>query len=193
MSTLAIAPPGRDCDGGQTPTFTVVIGYEDLAIGKQAMTTYSWLLQEFGEDYVFDSHIWKFEEWRTPLAREVAAAESARADMIIVAAHANSPLPDALVSWTALWLDNRQDQDGALVLLLDNALENARADSLAGFLEKSAQRAGMDFFSQSTSGPKRIPSLERIQTTRRNAEAKAFREEIASESRGTHRWWGLNE
>lgn len=193
MSTLAIAPPGRDCDGGQIPTFTVVIVYEDLASGKQAMNTYSRLLQEFGEDYVFDSHMWKFEEWRTPFVKEMAAAESARADMIIVAAHAGTPLPEAVVSWTALWLDNRQDQDGALVLLLDNAGENAGANPLGRFFEKSAQRAGMDFFSQSTSGPERIPSLDRTQTTRRNALATAVREEMASEGRGTNRWWGLNE
>ena len=193
MSFLAIAPPGRVCEGDQIPTFAVVMACQDVASGKQAMSTYSWLLQKFGENYVFDSHLWQFDDWRTPLLQEPLAEESARADMIIVAAHANSPVPETIVGWTSRWVESRHDQDGALVLLLDSPSATPGGDSLARFLEKSARRAGMDFFSRSTHGQEQSPHLNRARTRMETTLACTLQEEIASAGRGNNRWWGLNE
>src|SRR5882757_884128 len=83
---------------------TVLIAYDDFAAGKLAMETRHIFAGQFGRDCEFHDNMWKFDALQIPKLREIAAAEAAEADIIIIAAYEGGRLPPEVVSWMELWV-----------------------------------------------------------------------------------------
>jgi len=79
--------------------------------------------------------------------RELAAAEAAWADMIILVLREGRQLPDMVAAWLKRSLDLRKDRPGALVAMLDSNLP--KPDAARGVLpqlQEAAASGRMDFF-----------------------------------------------
>src|SRR4051812_35855142 len=135
------------------PNFRVVIAYEDLAAGKNARHTYDYVAHQLGYDCQFTNEMWNFDVLGIPRLREMAARDAVHADMIIIACHGDRPLPDSLKSWIELWMSEEVNSI-ALVTLFDPAhLSTPVARAIREYLAQVAQRANMEFFTQTGPGP----------------------------------------
>jgi hypothetical protein len=75
----------------------------------------------------------------------MAAKDAAGADIIIVAAHGRSDLPQDVKAWMELWLTEKL-QAVALVGLFDR--EESLDNPARSYLASIARRANLEFFSQ---------------------------------------------
>ena len=90
---------------------------------------------------------WNFEVLAIPALRELAAAEAAAADMIIIGIHESRELPPVVTDWMHQWLPLRKDRPGALVAVLDSDLNKPVASQgLLTQLEQVAALGQMSFF-----------------------------------------------
>ena len=136
------------------PTFNVVMVYEDVPTGSRAMKTYGHIVDQIGREVAFNNEMWKFDALRQPEVKELAAAQAAQADMIIISAHGNRELPQAVRSWIDLWLTRQRTGARALVELSDTASESSsRATASHSYLKQVAEEGQMDFFSHSFDAP----------------------------------------
>jgi hypothetical protein len=79
--------------------------------------------------------------------RELAAAEAATADIIIIGLHEGRGLPAAVSAWMKAWLGLRRERPGALVALLDADLKaTADAEEILKHLRQTAEFGRMEFF-----------------------------------------------
>lgn len=138
-------PPLHPAETESRPTFNVVIAYEDFETGKHGKKTYDFLFEHLGEEFEFSNQMWKFDVLSVQKLREMAAKDAASADIIIVAAHGRSDLPQDVKAWMELWLTEKL-QAVALVGLFDRdeSLDNPARSYLASI----ARRANLEFFSQ---------------------------------------------
>ena len=175
-------------------TFTTVIVYEDFETGKMAKKTCDFLSAQLGEECKVNIQMWKFDVLAITKLRELAAADAAAADMIIVASHGMDELPNEVKSWIELWLSERY-HPLAIVALCDSVPEGV-VNPVETYLAAVARRAGIQFFSQpgdlpgtpqTTTGL--VVEQERSYTNKNTGSilAGALRQESAV----SH--WGINE
>lgn len=136
-----------------TPTFNVVIAYEDFEAGKQAMTTYDFLARHLGSECRCFNQMWKFEVLGIPKLREMAASDAMSADMLIIACGKSKELPAAVKQWLEETIKGGIHAFG--VVFLYSKLNDTGGDQLgaAEFLAQFARRGAMEFFAQSYRPP----------------------------------------
>lgn len=90
---------------------------------------------------------WNFEVLTVNSLRELAAAEAATADIIIIGLHEGQGLPQEATDWMKQWLGLRKNRPGALVALLDSDLKTTDASQgILAHLKQAAAFGHMDFF-----------------------------------------------
>lgn len=142
-----------------SPTFNVVLVYEDLETGKRAMRTYDFLVEQLGEDCLFANQMWKFDLLTVPKLREMAAHDAATADIVIISAHEGNAVSYEVRDWVDMW--TAQDtRNIAIVGLFDS--EASIVTPVRDFLEHTAERLGVQFFSQPGVWPEDLEALGAI-------------------------------
>src|SRR5262249_16701684 len=135
------------------PALNIVVVYEDFFTGAYAIRTVERLFQHGnkGRDLRIEN-LWQFDLLDNPKLREIAAAEAAKADLVIICARGSRELPSSIKRWLQQWLGKRADGQVAMVTLLDDSSQDVHQRSrLELYLEECAHRAGMGFFVQKTS------------------------------------------
>jgi len=128
--------------------FSVVISFADSGTAARA----SEVLQLLGRNLKAEEgrlfhQWWNIEVLAFTSLRELAAAEAAAADMIIIGIHEGRELPEMIVAWMKRWLNLRKDRPGALVALLDSGLKKPDASQgIIAQLKQAAALGQMDFF-----------------------------------------------
>jgi len=134
-------------------------------------------------------NFWNIEALAFPTYREMAAAEAADGDMIIVSIHEAPELPEVFRLWMKRCLDLRKNRPGALVAVLDSDLKKPVADAgMFSELKEAATVASMDFFATRKAkedGTLGGTEMRASQTSRPPAKArKPMRKRIAGRKRG---------
>jgi hypothetical protein len=149
--------------------FKVVIVYENFGAAVQAKEMSERLAAELNSK----CDTWKFEMLAHPGLREHAARDAAEADMIIVAARGEGPLPDYVKEWIQTWLPCKKESPAILVALIDEESNRVnrenidREDAVADlpdnfqYLRQVAERGAMDFLSNLDHFP--APATEELQ------------------------------
>jgi hypothetical protein len=130
-----------------TPSFNVVIAYEDFETGKHAKKTYDFLVENIGGDWEFANQMWKFDVLSLPKLRDIAVEDAARADIIMISSRGRE-LPEQVKSWIESWLPIAAGPL-ALVALFQHTREDfAQRDAARKYLAEVARRGNMEFFAQ---------------------------------------------
>lgn len=145
---LTCPPPGA-AEFGSSPVFNVLIAYEDFETGKLAKRTYDFLVEHLGNECQFDNQMWKFDVLRLPKLRDMAAADAAAADIVVISCRGGD-LPQHVRTWIDSWLD-MDDGPLAMVALFDAASE-LPTRSAREYLASIARRGHMEFFAQPNEG-----------------------------------------
>jgi hypothetical protein len=149
--TLSCPPSGID-DCGTSPAFNVVIAYEDFDTGKHAKRTYDFLTETVGRECRFTNEMWKFDVLRIPKLWEMARADAAAADLVVISCHGDD-LPAHTREWIESWLGG-PTTPLALVALFDRPLEEvAKVRAVRDYLADAARRGNMEFFAQPDQWP----------------------------------------
>jgi hypothetical protein len=102
--------------------------------GAQGRLIYSW---------------WTFGVLASASLRQLAASESAAADMVIIAAREGPALPETVKDWISLWLATGEyhPRSRALVALLEpDKKHNGSSGGVLSDLKQLAEADGVDFF-----------------------------------------------
>jgi len=147
MTRTLNVPAFESPDFEQNSTFNVLVAYQDLETGKQAKSTYDFLVEKLGAECHFTSQMWKFDVLNIPHLRELAVKDALKADIIIIACHGGD-LPFEVKAWIELWLAERH-RPFALVAMFASYGEQGYIDGeVRGYLADVAKRGGMEFFAQ---------------------------------------------
>jgi hypothetical protein len=134
--------------------FSVVISFVDAATAERAGQILQLLGQNLkGEEGRLFHQWWNIEVLAFTSLRELAAAEAATADMIIIGLHDGRELPEMIASWVKRWMNLRKDRPGALVALLNT--KSKKTDAALGILSQLKQATAlghMDFFATGAMG-----------------------------------------
>lgn len=133
------------------PTCNVLLLYEDLLLGKQAMELLRQLNKRVGDQVALRFRMWRFDVLALSLTRAAAAANAANADVIVFAARSGLELKPEVKHWIEHeWQPWGDGQDRAFVVLLDNrnGVPSARVELLLEFLRATAARLGTSFIMQ---------------------------------------------
>jgi len=134
------------------PTFNVVITYEDFAAGKHAKQTYDVLIRNLDQECKFSHQMWNFDVLSNPKLREMAAADAAHADIIMVSFDGANRLPGCVKAWIEQWLDQKTNAIALVALFAGSGEENEQSRGTREYLADVARRAGMEFFAQPYAG-----------------------------------------
>jgi len=173
------------------PLLKVLVVYEDFAAGRRANDTCSFLMTQLGDEFELRSGLWKFEILRNSKLAEIAAAEALEADVIIVAARGESPLPNEVTGWIDQWLPLRGVSAGALIALIGGSMNPGNAPPPAyTYLQKVAATANMDFLPQVLA----FTGRESLScNARRPSEASPVRWDELMQRPRPEEHWGINE
>lgn len=173
MQHALMSPPSSIPEFGARPTFNVVIAYEDFETGKHAKRTYDFLTETLGRECEFANQMWKFDVLGIPKLREIASADVAAADLVVISCHG-----DELPKWTRAWIESWMSAPSrpmALVALFDSKTEEVpQAHSVRDYLAGVARRGNMEFFAQPDQWPGKLLDPESAATgckTRRSQRA----------------------
>ena len=148
MERISSSPPFPSSDLEVSPSFNIVIAYEDFVTGKRAKKTYDYLVANLGHDCEFCNQMWKFEVLGISKLREMAAKDAVMADVIIISAHGDTDLPAEVKAWIESWLAQKTNAI-ALVAQFDSPHENPLLRAAAcNYLDNVARRADMEFFAE---------------------------------------------
>ena len=87
-----------------------------------------------------------------PGVRDAAAQDAAVADIVIIAAHGDSELPEHVDYWFQAWV-GRNASPMAMVALFDRPTASAEVrEEVRASLARIAQTGGMDFFAEPEHG-----------------------------------------
>lgn len=132
------------------PTCNVLLLYEDLPRGRRAMELCRQLNKRIGDQVALRFQMWRFDVLALSLTMAAAAANAAKADVIIFAARGELELTAEFKQWVEQeWQPQAGGQECAFVALLD-AGDDATATKPGGlhdFLQHTAARLGIPFFS----------------------------------------------
>jgi hypothetical protein len=159
-------------------SFRVVIIYDDMVAGIEAMQTYQYLLSELGGEFDFCITLWRSDRLRSHLSMDGPLRDTIEADAIIVAIHQSGGLPDEIRDWVDAWVPRKRGQTALLIGLLDAGAEFDEDSGTRDCLETAAARAGIDFLA-------------------RDIEPARYRTSLTAEChpncRLAHEGWGLND
>lgn len=166
--------------------FSVLIAYENFDTGKHARKTFEYIAKQLGGEFEINEQMWRFDVLSIPKVREIAIADAAKADIIIISSHGGN-LPVEVKWWLEQTLETNDCKVVALIALIDSQSE---VDSTRAYLAELARENGLDFFAQPEMHeiPQGDLSVDRVH----QAETTYF---VLPESRQTPGYlhWGLNE
>jgi hypothetical protein len=132
---------------GDTPTFHVVVIYDDSASGRRAKHFYDRAIQELADECDFSFELWSFEVLALPKIGNSVARVAAEADFVILSMHASAQLSVQTRDWLEKWLKLITDHKPALIALLDRREKRrGTAASTFAYLRKIADRHGISFY-----------------------------------------------
>ena len=152
--------PGERFDPDYSPTFNVVIAYEDFDTGTQAKKTYDFLVENLNLDCEIANQMWKFDVLNIAKLREMAVKDAMAADVIFISSHGGRALPQAVKRWIEDWLQ-RGSNAIALVALFGQGVDQSGATR--AYLAEAARRAKVGFFAQPDEWPERSDQIELAQ------------------------------
>lgn len=138
-----------------------VLAYEDYVTGTRARIALDKVIRGLGDRFAFVRNTWKFTVLDLPYLREIASAEAAEADMVIIAAYEGRDLPPAVHSWLDSWISRRNGEGGCLLALLidyEDQLQPGAPAPVCNYLRSLAAKAKMDYLTQKIEGPN--PEIE---------------------------------
>lgn len=125
----------------------VLLLYEDFSTGLRARQTLTQVAEALDLPMDFQVELWRLDLLREPILLAQAAAEAARADIVLLSEHGRSDVPAVLDSFLRKWVANRGGKPSALVVSLDT---EARGGSIANrtieTLRAIAEPAGAEVF-----------------------------------------------
>lgn len=192
MRHALTCPPINASDREATPSFNVLIAYEDFETGKHAKETYDFLVENVGHDCHFTNQMWKFDVLLLPRLQAIALEDAARADIIIVSSKARE-LPAHVTSWIEAWLGQAQHPLALVALFQTTPAEPDGINRARQYLAEVARRGNMEFFAQpdltpqEVAGPAQISGASRLVDQTLSGLAGAVRKQSAFPR------WTLNE
>jgi hypothetical protein len=194
MQAFLFPLPPRPNNPGPDPKFDVVIVYEDIACGIEAMNLYQHLDKCRNPGFEFNLNIWRFDVLALPTIADMAASQAADADAVIVAIRGALPLPPAAMLWLKKWTEsNPSGQNGAVVALYDRLIGNEdEVDSAPSVLRTAAEMTGRQYFARQSDFATREgdPGLDRLRLSA-DAAIPMLRHMMTEIEPVQH--WGLNE
>ena len=139
-----VAPDGDFTEEASGPR--VVIAYEDLAMGLQAMNAFASISRVSGIGRA-ELSLWRFDLLDHHRWRMRASDQAEQADVVIVALRRDHSLPIHVHSWVEHWGGRRKHPEGALAVVFDSSASQRVASQCeaAVDLQKIAAAAGLDF------------------------------------------------
>ena len=188
----------------------VVVTYEDLPAGKQAMRVLDGAAHEFEAAIQFRPKLWRFDFLEDPNWRNLATADVLNADMLVISQSSENDLPAWFRRWTCACLSQMHNRIGAVLALLGKG-DNADAPALGRllWLQEAAREAGLTFFSSVPAGQyslrNRSSDLRQVEKVTHNAvkivplvDGQEFEISVPifspnSNEVTAYRHWGINE
>jgi hypothetical protein len=174
--------------------FCVVVVFEGFEARRRAMVVEAHLIQQFEEEFVFETHEWRFDQLSPNDHGPEAARVAAAADLVIFAS-SKEELPNNIKLWIEMWLANRGEQETALAAIIGTPTPQAKPTTLAHlYLEKVANETGMTYFPAQFKICKQIEPCSMKTIVARAEAVTPLLEEILH-----HRYipppmrWGINE
>lgn len=174
--------------------FNVVIVYDGRAAARRAVQMIDRLKGELGWEFELQPVLWRFDLLIDPVLAAAASADSAKANLLVVATDNCQELPAETKEWLQSAIAQMRRSPAAVAALLDSGTCSPhRMSAVCRFLKTSAERFGRDFF---CSNPMLSGTADSGAIVGRGDACAAdtsikFRESI--HWRNPARWWGLNE
>jgi len=149
MSALLLLPPPPPVDEA-FPEFTaplkVVVVFSDPILARKSAHIYNHMIEQFAPDGVFTAAWWNFDRLHEPESFSAATRAAKIADIIMVAAYADSDLPDAVKTWIDIAFWKQAGRERLLIGLLGLATALPPGDSPPNrYLQAVAREAGMEY------------------------------------------------
>jgi hypothetical protein len=131
----------------QKAKWSVVVLFENAEARDKAVAFCDRLVEQFLDGFVVEVNWWGFGDLLNHDAARQSAESAGMADVVLFAA-GSTRLPFEARCWVEQWMKIRGDREGTLVDLCGEALESGEQhpEDSSAFLRKTAQRAGMDYF-----------------------------------------------
>src|SRR5215471_17976129 len=136
-----IACSVNDGVAGYNPVFKAVLIYENVAAGARAR----WFLEKLARasGKTLEEQMWNFDVLGIREVRNGAASAARKADVVAVSASGQREFPGAVRAWLDMWLWLLEDENPALLALLDSS-DSPNVASICAYLGRIAQRAGIE-------------------------------------------------
>jgi hypothetical protein len=128
---------------------SVVVVYEDAGAQEAAVAFCDRLVQKFWVEHGFEVSWWPLVRLQESRQAEEAGRKAAEACVVVFAVEPQRELPGWIKRWTEQWGAQRQEREGALVLLGAHSAESGAAPVEPHcFLRQLAHQSGMDFLTE---------------------------------------------
>ena len=148
MDTLLTAKSRILARGGNGNQVTVVAASEDSTTSARAEEFCNGLARLLGTAYTLNKQMWPLSELRLAQLRSIAAADAARADMIIVSVRHSEALPADLASWIEEWVHHKHKRVQVLLGQFDPVHQGV-STAIRAHLAEVARKAHVEFLAQS--------------------------------------------
>ncbi len=170
----------------------VIVAYEEIKTGRNAMRTYAQLIREVGAGLQFQSTLASFQLLADPAFAEQSSLAAAAADILIISASGSAPPPAAVRGWVEGWLAARRGGEGVLIGMTEALAGRPVPESLFHqYLADVAEEAGIPYLRETfSSSPEPDFAFERI-----HARAQAVIPLMSDtvDAHGENSRWGINE
>ena len=175
-----------------TKPFYVVVAYDGMEAGQNAMRAYCHLTTELGFDLQFQNTLVSFSLLADPAFARQAAQLASEADMLLIAESGTAPLPMTVKHWVESWLFTREPGGAALVGLTGTLPDGDPPYSeFHAYLSKTAEQAGVVYF-PGAFPPSQGTNLSLEASTTRAQTLTTLVDDIDNFRREAPRW-GINE
>ena len=129
----------------------VLIAYDDLASAAHALRLVRRAFANAGQRGGLEALLWSFALLEQSGFGELASADAAQADILLIASRAESPFSPPITQWIAECIRNKLGQYPVLVSLLEISSRTRPTPSeKSDFLRSAAEKAGIDFLASET-------------------------------------------
>ena len=130
----------------QKAKWSVVVLFENTEARDRAVAFCEHLVDRFWKGFAVEVNWWGFGDLQNLEAVQQSVESAGTADVVLFASQSDT-LPFETRSWVEQWIRVRGDREGALVDLCGAPNERTeQPEDSRVFLRKTAQRAGMDYF-----------------------------------------------
>lgn len=148
MDTIKSILTGCQQRWRKTKQVSTVAAYEDTLTDARVTEFCRGLGRQLGENCELVKQMWLLNELRMPQLRSIAAQDASQADLIIVAVHHATRVPEELKDWIEAW-PPRKRRDPTILLALLDPVYQGDSTSIASFLDQAAKKSKMQFVTHS--------------------------------------------